>query len=253
MNPHINCQNLIIGKNVCVDNKKNGCLNYTVLANNHGESCETLSDKYGLSVYSFKSINNALDCSLVEKLNTFCISKYSPPCLEIYQVKANETILSILKSDITDKTSIEKANPYLDLDNLFEDQIICLKEKKNDMEIHLTDIKSNEFSKFLSTNKNIKLKLDAFLKSPDGEKSDALQNELIQTMTEDSVFRQDLKNFENNFATEELKKNGLNKLCDIVKDDENYPKTKSCACENNEPKTYCGILLIQETDKIVLE
>ncbi|RNA13712.1 carbohydrate-binding module family 50 [Brachionus plicatilis] len=233
LNPEINCNNLILGEKVCANDQNFGCLNYTVLPNGHNESCEKLAAKFSMSILTFRSINNWLDCDLVKNLNTFCSSKFSPACSEIYQVKSNDTYLSLIEK-INSTELFHKANPFLDPDNLKEGQIICLKEKKNNMEIHLTDLKTNEFSKVLSSFGNIKSRLDGYLGAPSKQKSDEMQNEIIETMS---------------FASEELEKNGLNNLCEMVQFDEDYPLTKACACDNIEPKSYCGILLIQETKK----
>lgn len=238
-----------MGQKVCVDSQNFGCLNYTVLPNAHNESCEKLSAKFSLSLLTFRSINNWLDCDLVKSLNTFCISKLSPPCSEIYQIKSNDTFSSILEKKNSSEL-FHKANPFFDPNSLKEGQIICLKEKRNDMEIHLTDFKTNEFSKVLNSFENIKSKLDGYLDAPSKEKSDELQNEIVETMSANSLFRKSIKLFEEKFASEELEKNGLNNLCELIQSDENYLLTKACACENVEPKSYCGILLVQETKKV---
>ncbi len=250
LNPNVNCNSLSLNQRICVKDERTGCLSFEILPDAHSETCESLATRFSLSVHTLKSINNWFDCAQISQIKALCSMALSPECLEIYRVEANDTLTSILSRFSIEESSFYKANPFINPNQLSEGHFVCLKQVKNDMEILPTDSKTIEFASTINSFGNLNSLYQQYLANPSNQNAEVYQNEIINILRTNSQMRQAVKEFEDTQAQEELNNSGLSSLCNLTSSSTNYPLTNACACENVEPKSYCGLLFIQETEAL---
>jgi hypothetical protein len=250
LNPNVNCDSLSLNQRVCIKDERTGCLRFEFLPDAHSETCDSFANRFSLSVHTLRSINNWFDCAQISQIKVLCSSALSPECSEIYRVEPSNTLATILSRFSIEESSFYKANPFLNPNQLNEGQFVCLKQAKNDAEMFATDSKTIQFANTVNAFGDLNSLYQQYLTNPSKQNAEVYQNEIINMLETSSQMRQAIKEFEDTQAQEDLRNNGLNSLCDLTSNSPDYPLTKTCACANIEPKSYCGLLFVQETEAL---
>lgn len=227
-----------------------GCLNYYKLDQTQKEdqNCELLAKKLLLSLYTFKAINNDLDCEVsLTNIEYVCSSGVSPKCSKYYSVKQNDTVSNILKTYELNMSDFSAANPLINIDLIYPTQILCLEKIEFDTVLNLQHPSLNKLVMEIGVSeKSVLSSINDFINNPIQSNAENLNGILKDSVIKNKEVKTIFKNFETTeYGKQKIIAKGYNNLCALV-DKTHYPLSSQCFCSNNEPIVYCMVVFTNE-------
>ena len=192
LNPGLNCNNLVVGSNVCLNDGNTGCIRYLKL--NGTTSCQSIANTIGINIITLKAINVHLDCSKPISTKYICAEAVNPECESLYKVKNGDTIATIISSNGLTDDQFYNANPYAYENGIQVNQNICLKKTIDSSSIF--DSYFNAYTNLADYSSKLKMNLGYYLANPSKQNADVLQKTYLSEMLTNAAFRQYLKGVE---------------------------------------------------------
>ena len=177
INPDIDCEHLITGRLVCLNDGHSKCIRYIKVNEFQPKDCQSLANSIGINLITFTAINAAIDCSQSINASYVCAEALNPECENLYKVVEGDSISNIMNANILTENEFYRANPYAYEDGIQTNQVICLK---------LVSTESSSFNAFVNSygnlaasNSKLQEALDYYLSNPSQNNEKVLQETYI--------------------------------------------------------------------------